>query len=413
MGRWLVGLLLGFPLSGGAQLPETVEHPPLAVSASLDRAAVLAAAVAHAPELRATEGAQSRAEVYDALANRLTVGRPQWDGVFLDDGPLTNAGLYEAEAGVQVNLWRPGQRAQARDLGGAAATVVPAQAEAITLDVAGRVRNALADLQQAESLLALERQILEDTRQLLEVTRTQFAAGSVSELDVLQVETLELAQQYTVLEAEAGLVDAELAYRVLTGLEVRPAQILPESRSPQTAVPTDHPQLAWLRARIDLARQEVDRARRDAAGSPSLRLGVRRERGGFAQPVIDTLGISVSVPFGGRQTVAAGSLDARNAQLALEIEWEQTRRALDAQLHEAAHGLEVAEAALGLQQRQSEIAARQWDMARTAFAVGEVTLNQVILALQQARRGESAFLLAEQSVHRLTGEYNQVIGELP
>jgi outer membrane protein TolC len=232
-------------------------------------------------------------------------------------------------------------------------------------------------------------------------------------MDVLQAEGLVLEQQREVARAEAALVDAEYDYRVLTGLAMRPATGFTEELAPLQTVPEEHPWLRYLSSEVAVERASVDRARRQARGSPTMSVGMRRDRGDAFQPYNNALALSFSVPFGGGSAVSTAVGDAESRRVETEVSLVSARRELMRQLHEVEHEMEMTKAALMLSAEQLELDRRRYDMAQIAFESGETDLLRAVAALQALQSTEQqhqSLLLREQA---LVSEYNQTIGVLP
>jgi len=199
------------------------DHQPLQISAELNFEEVYQAAHNLAPELPTGTARQQMADSYTALGQRWITNRPSWETNLIDDAALNNAGMREFEFGVKMDLWRPGQRSQAKALGSSYQGKASAWQRYFDLMIAGRVRAVLADISQAESIYLSEQQATAAAEQLLEITTGLFESGAVPELDLLQARGLLLEQRKLELQAEAELVDAERTYSVMTGLNIRPA----------------------------------------------------------------------------------------------------------------------------------------------------------------------------------------------
>jgi hypothetical protein len=404
-------LCLGVVFCGSATAQ--LDHEPLRTSSILNFESVYLAALGAAPEAPANSDRQQLAENYIALGERWITNRPSWQASYIDDGLLDDNGLREIETGVSVNLWRPGERSQAQYLGSSYQKRAEAWEGHFNWLIAGRVRMALANIVHAETLLALEGEATREAERLLEITTSLFENGAVPELDVLQVRSLLLEQHETELQAEATLVDADRSYSVLTALNIRPAQAHREQRSSLEDIQLDHPYLILLRSEIDLAQANIEKAKRAALGSPSLTLGVRRERGIRQQPYNDSFGVSFNVPFGGSAVVSAGTSSARSAKVDIEIRFAKALQQLTAELHEVEHELYLIEQTLELALERDELSQRHWEMSRAAFAAGENTLAQVVLAQQRAQSSSKKLQLLLIEQQRKITEFNQVVGETP
>lgn len=389
------------------------EHPPLQKSSSINFATAVEQALQLAPEEILQVSASEQADSAVFVADRWIVGSPVWQASLIDDRLQSDRGLRELESGIAVNLWRPGERQDARARGSAYEARSAALQRYLRWVIAGRVRSNLAELERADLQLSAARQSELDALQLLETTRRLQNAGAASALDVLQAENLWLQQSRMVLEASAALVDAERAWQVLTGLTVRPSDTHQETRSAQEEIEADHPLLAWHQSEISIRESDISDAERIARGSPSISLGLRRERGDWQQNYIDSVGVSVTIPITSRAVVAAGTTDARAARADTELVRLQALRELTAQLHEVEHELFTLEQALPLTQRQRDVSQQQWQMAQTAFNVGEADLTYVILALQRAHDSSREYELQLLRRQHLNTEYNQITGVLP
>lgn len=405
------GLLLSVPVTG--QEDHSDHHEPLQLSSAMSYATVFESALNHAPESMAGIVRQQQAQAYSDIGKSWVVGRPSMEFNYIDDGALDAAGLREIESGIQFNLWRPGERRDAGRLGQSFNSQLDAWFTYLQLIVAGRVRDVLYDISEAESMLALERQATTEADRLLEITNGLFDAGALAQLDVLQARSLLLEQQRSELHVEATLVDAEREYTVLTGLQLRPAQPYNESQITQEEISADHPVLRFLRSTVEIADANVSKVKREASGAPSMTLGVRRERGNRMQPYNDSLGLSFSVPFGGNASVSAGISDARREKVDAEIELLNVQRELNMQLHEVEHELFIVSESLQLSEDQATLNQQRYQMALIAFDVGEINLSQVIVSLQQARDSEKQLASLRLRQQRLFSEFNQTIGILP
>lgn len=389
------------------------EHPPLQKSSGIHFADAFEEALKQAPEDLLRHSARNQADSVASVAERWIVGTPAWQTSVIDDRLRSDRGQRELESGLTVNLWRPGERRNARARGTAYEQRSTALQNYLRWLVAGRVRSNLAELELADLQLAAARQAQQDAMQLLETTRRLQSAGAASALDVLQAESLWLQHGRLVLRASAAQVDAERTWQVLTGLPVRPADAHQETRATQEDIQPDHPLLALRQSEIIISESNIAEAERHAKGSPSVSLGVRRERGDWQQNYMESVGVSVSIPITNRAVVAAGSTDARAARTDTELARLQDLRALTAQLHEVEHELFTLEQALPLTERQNAVSKQQWQMAQTAFAVGETDLTHVIMAMQRVQESALEHQLQLQRQQHLISEYNQIIGVLP
>jgi outer membrane protein TolC len=404
-----MALLLLYAGSAWAAL----DHQALQRSDSLTFQQVFDSALDNAPEALSTASRQEQLRQYDQLSRRLFPGQPVLEANFIDDGPLDAVGLRELEAGLRLNLWRPGERQQSENLASNLSDLYQAWQTNLTLEVAGRVRAALWALQQADEVLQLELEALAETEQFASLAAAQLAAGSVPESDLLRARSLVMAQQQAVYEAEAELVDAEREYTVLTGLAVRPTVLFQEQQSSASEISISHPLLQFLQANVELARSKVQQTRLQAGESPSLSFGVRRERGSSQVDYIDSLGIGLSFPLGRSPAAARQVSDARRDQADMQVVLQRGKILLEQQLHEAEHQLYTARLNLELVGQQAELSEQQWEMASLAYELGETDALAVSLALQDLLAARKNHQAVQLRLNRLISDYNQSLGLLP
>lgn len=407
---WLLFVLGVF--SSSNSIAATLDHVPLEKNNHFTYADVFASALEAAPESISIPSRQEQAEQYSSLGDTFFTGRPQLQTSVIDDSPLTGVGLMELEARLSFMLWRPGEREQARELGSNYQRLNSAWKQNLEWEIAGRIRKVLADLQLAETILVLEKDALTGAEELYALTTALFESGAVSRLDLLQARSLVLQQQNFVFAAEAELVDAERNYTVHTELRVRPAIDYVESKSNLDEVPADHPLLNYLQANIDVAGSQVSNMRRQAAGSPTVGVGLRRERDMTGMDSIDSLGVSLNIPLGKSPMVTTQVSNARRQEADLMVARQQAYIQLNQALHEAEHEIYVTGQQLEVKTSQVDLNQERVAMARTAYELGETDFLQVALALQQLQiaRKELEMLILNQE--RLIMEYNQSLGVL-
>lgn len=395
-----------------AEAPRTAS-PSLPRSNEITFARIFEATLQHMPETLVSTALQQQAQSQTTLGRRWISGAPALEATVVDDGLMSDRGLQEWEAGVAVDLWRPGERRAAQAAGTAYHQRSAAWDNYLHWLTAGRIRDALADLERADLQLAAAHAAREQARRLLDTTRTLQAAGAVSRLEVLQAESQWLQHDRHILDAHATLADAEQRYTMLTGLSVRPDTTHQEATASMSSIPPQHPLLQLHDSELRISEAAVSEAERVARGSPSLSVGLRRERGGWGEPHIDSVGVSVSVPLASRSVVSAGTAQARTERSNAELARVLAMRDLTTQLQEARRALTAVDNGLHLAQREYEVNQQQWEMAQTAFSVGEIDLTDVILALQRAQASEYALAALRLRHHHLAAQYNQIIGVLP
>ena len=389
---------------------QELDHAPLITTQDLNFTTLLEQTLAHAPEALETEVRTEQAQAMVDVGESWIAGRPSAQLDYIDDQMLSNLGERELTYGITLPLWRSGERNTMQARGQQYNVQVAAWQEAFTLTMAGRLRQVLADMQDADTLLATEQHATADARQLLSIAESLHSAGETARRDVLQAQTLLLAQQRNELAAEAARVDAERKYQMLTGLNIRPEKPHIETLQTTEEVSPEHPLLRLLRSDIDLAAAEINKTELEALGNPTISIGSRRQRAGNQN---DALALSVTIPFGGRAHVNASTSSARRNKVDADVRYLNTYRELNLQLHEVAHELFTLNESLPLSKEQAQLARQQWEMAKTAFVSGETDISQVVIALQQKRRSARDLEVITLRQTRLITEFNQIVGVLP
>src|SRR5690606_19629165 len=149
-------------------------HAPLAINESLDFATLLEHSLQRAPALLEDPVRRQEAQDWLAAGRSWLAGRPSINLNYFDDSILDDRGQRELEYGLQLPLWRPGERDSALALGQRYEDQVPLWLQALSLELAGQLRTVLADIAEAESLLQLERESTANAEALVDTTRVLF-----------------------------------------------------------------------------------------------------------------------------------------------------------------------------------------------------------------------------------------------
>lgn len=415
---WLSAALGPRPLLAAALVPslllaQHVEHAPVVGDRQLTLGAVVQSALTHAPEALAVAARADQAAAFTANGRSWLAGRPNLQGLLYDDRTFQDTGLSEQEYWLQLPLWRPGER---RDMAALGADYQRQSAEwrhYLALLVSGSVRDLLANLEEADLLLALEQQATTDAETLRDLTARLVDSGAAARLDLMQAESLLLQQRKRLLDASAALVDAEVVYATTTGLQARPEPALQETLLEASEIPETHPLLEYLKTSIDVAEGTVRQAEISAKGNPQFGIGTRHQRADQFTAPLDTINLGFTIPFGGKGFVSSTTSAARRSKVDAEVELLAARRALALALHDAEHELDTVRAALPLAREQAALAEQRSRMAQTAFEVGELTMVQVVPALQDARSSQRELLQLQLREQRLISYYNQALGNVP
>jgi cobalt-zinc-cadmium efflux system outer membrane protein len=397
----------------GAGRPAHV-HEPLRVEPDLSWQTLIGDTMAGYPSVASVEARAAEAGVLTERGARWLAGAPVLYFGYLTDAPLDRLGQREYDAAVELPLWRAGQRTAARSVGQFATAESAAARGALRWQVAGLLRSSLWDINEAANEVERARESLGVAAQLAQAVERRNAAGDLPLRDVLLARSAMLDKRVDLIEAQARLLDAERAYRSLTGLDARPADVS-EPLTQTEDFDEHHPLLALANAEIDRTRAELEFVDRQVRGNPVLSIGPHRQRDPLGTLYSNSLTVAVTVPVGGKSRRAT-SADRARAQRALtdaEARRAALERQLDLDLHEAEHTLLVVEQSLDVADRRAELAQRQWRMGQTAFAQGEIELRE-LLRLQDAALADVRELRRLRIARQRTiAELNQAVGEVP
>jgi len=412
----LATTLLATPVSGqaiGSALEaHDHEHDPLTVDPSLTFSAIVEATYIRFPTLAELDARDLQARSWLDRSRSWTANRPVVSFRYQTDRWGDDAGLDEYETGIQLSLWKWGERSSTRVLGQAYGAETRAAEASVRWEIAGALRDIVWQIARAERETVLVEQAHEIASQLASAIRRRYELGDVALGDVLLAETAELETETLVIGADSALVDAERAYRLFTGLESRP-NFAAETLSSKTGIDGDHPALTLARTQVARARAEQDRIRRSAMTHPTITVGPRRERGVTGAPFEESIGIVLAVPFGGNAHVRSSVTDAGRAVGEAVSAEQRIARDLDLALHEASHGLSVARKNLVTARRRAELATRRYAMGESAYRKGELELIELLTLQRVAIDAERQVLEYEIGTSRQTAMYNQAVGVMP
>lgn len=408
-------LLAGYAL---AQEPLPVadhphsNHAEIAVSATLTIDQVLQAAINLAPQRKLSGTYQQLAEDQRSAGESLVASAPRLNMSYWDDEANDATGLREMEAGIEVDLWQWGQKHNAQQLADSFREGSESWQAYLHLMIAGEVRAMLHQLAEADARVEHAKRAVDAAETLLRASQKMFSTGATSRNELLQSEALVLEARQYLLRQQAEQVDAERGYFLLTGLRERPAQFA-EMAPLQVDISPGHPQLRFLSALRQQQANQVESERFAAGDNTTVSFGMRRERGSSQEPDIESLGIAISIPFGGSSHRRAKASAAAVALTEADIRLQQAQRRLAMQLHETEHQLGVVEESITYARQSRDLLKERWTMTQKAFSLGESTIQPTILALREYRESQLQLRLLELQRNALTSALKQTVGELP
>ena len=415
MAVMLIFLAISPALAVGQSLPHA--HSELFRSDEITFDMMVSAAMQQSSESLLLASKRNQADAYAGASDGILPGQYTWRAQVFDDGATENQGIRETEMGIDIGLWRRGERNAARMLSTSYGKRVELFDRYLLWLSSGRVRQALAALNDADNVLTGEQEIAENLKAIEDVVLAMLTEGAVAEAELLRVQAEVLDQELRILDAEAALVDAERNYQMVTGLAIRPLENLVEplphfgNEFSQLEVAEDHPLLQMLRQEVEVFKGGAERIRFNARNRTTISVGVRREEIGAMAPNTDTLSIGISIPLGGMRQSRPLVEDALGVAADAEVSLHQAQRSLQSSLHEAAHELDVITEALSVNSRRKALAERRVAMTLAAFDEGEASLEDVLRVRRALSSIDRELNSLEAEKFRRIGEFRQAQGD--
>ena len=327
-------------------------------------------------------------------------------------------GKQEYEIELAAPLWLPGQQAARKTEAESRIDDLNAKRAALRTELAGELREAWWSLAAARNAKALALRRHDTARELENDVRRRYQVGELSRIDANLALTEVHAAAAELGDAEATLLQAEQTLRILTGT-VAPADLAEEApatrRNPGAAsgTPGEHPLIAAAAAAARSARARLAVADESRRAAPELALRVVRERGDFAEPYANTVGVRLKIPFSSgalvRRETSAAQAEADQA----EAEWRRTETRVRLDEQRARSGLQSAEQQFVMARERRELSTENLRLGEKAFALGEYDLA-AFLRIRATAYDAEAFL-SRQSVARAAAisRLNQALGVLP
>jgi cobalt-zinc-cadmium efflux system outer membrane protein len=330
-------------------------------------------------------------------------------------------GQQEYEVELATPLWLPGQKAAREDAAASQIDEVPAKRVALALGAGRRAARGVVERwpRRATPGRWQARRVDDGACALESDVRRRFRAGDLSRIDGNLAQSEVLAAEAELIEAEAACCrrnsPARADWRQRAGRragEESPTPIAarePVQRHRRTRCWPPPPLPRAARGRATTVAAESRRC------APELALRVVRERGDFAEPYANSIGVRLTIPFSsgalvrrdklGRQAEASQA-DAEMLRCAEPLSNSMTERARRAISLPPERQLAMAE-------DRRALAADNLRLAEKAFALGESDLT-TLLRIRAAAFEAEAFL-DRQRVARAAAisRLNQALGALP
>lgn len=323
-----------------------------------------------------------------------------------------NDNLKEYEAGVELPLWRLGERRASKKVARDMQHEADRFADWIRWQLAGVLRSSLWRVELTANRVQRAEKAAHVSADLLNSIERQVGLGILPRSDLLQAKQDRLHSEIRLIEAQVEYANAVRAYRIITGQAVRPADFR-ESRSTKTGIDEQHPALAYSAAQLTRATAEYRLEKQSGTSNPALLLGARSERGGDDTSYEDSVGISLSYPFGfgahANAAVAAAGSRTAEARAAHRAQLQS----LEVAVYDATETLAGAEREFRLATEMNELAQQHLSMSLKAFELGEINLMTFLMIKETAYDAEVSASEKDIAWQSAVAEYNQAVGELP
>ena len=374
------------------------------------------------PQAAALDARDAEAKAAREVAARITPEPGSISIGSLNDRLNRNLGRQEWEVEFATPLWLPGQKLARVAEAASRIDEAVAKRAALRLELAGEVREAWWALAFARNAKTLAAQRRNTAHALSTNVRRLFEAGEVSRIDTNLAQNELHAADAEMIETDLSLLQAEQVLRSLTGAPA-PADLAAETRVEKsmtlllagdaTISPKSHPQLVVAAATSRSARARVKVAIETRRAAPELALRVVRERGDFAEPYANSVGITLKVPFSSAAQVRreTSSAQAEADQADAELVRVQTRVQLVAVRAERA--LQATERQLAMAAEGHALSAENLLLTERAFSLGESDLATLLRVRAAAYDAEAFFSRQRVARAAAQSQLNQSLGVLP
>lgn len=366
-------------------------------------------ALQHSPERTRLEAMNERSRALFKRAENLLGSQPSLNLAGRSDQWQSDEGVREYQLGVDLPMWRLGERRAGRELAETTAEWVSAEWNDIRLEMSGTLRELIWDYAQAENALDSAASALEMARKTESDMARRAKLGELSRSDLLLAQQQTLQREQESISAIAEQEHVLMRYETITGTRRLPYQWR-EQKTSIDEITDSHAGLYTLLKAVERARSEIALLRKKRGDPVTVGLTGYHTRGDVGSDFNDSLELTVGIPFGPKsyRDVALAELQQNAADA--EARLIKRRRELKADLHDAEHELHLIEGALIIAEKSRLLAEEQLRMAQTAFKVGESNLFVLLLVQNktvQARRNYRESRIARQ---RSIADYNQAVG---
>ncbi|WP_081700172.1 TolC family protein [Azonexus hydrophilus] len=327
-----------------------------------------------------------------------------------------DTGAAEVELGLAIPLWLPGERRASQGLAGAEAALLDARLASQQWQLAGSLRTAWWEWQQARESQLLAEGRLAAAERLRDDVGRRVKAGDLARSDLHQAELAVAVAEAELAEASGAQALAAGDLQALTGKA--PADVAAAGETPPAETPADdwldrHPQVRWLQAVAEQARQQQVLARTRNRPPPEITVATRQERDarGAQRDQSWALGVRIPLSAGARhdQAVAEASAGRTEAEIAAQRERERLQQAAAL----AARQVALAQTRLAAAEKGFRLASENLRLFDKSFRLGETDLPTRLRIEHEAFVAERKLHQARLQLAASLSARRQALGLLP
>jgi len=406
-------LLAVFLAMNSAQAADTGhEHPTLTADPGLTLSELVTRTLSHAPSLSELDSQAEFADAWNTRSANWLGGAPALSLRYQTDQFNRDAGLEEYEAGLELPLWRWGEKSASRAFASSLARENLDAKAHLRWEIAGMVRRYLWRIAEAEVDHTMAERFAEIATTVLTKVERAHELGDTAFGEVLIARSNRLQASNRLLEKEAALLDAERAYAILTQDTVRP-EFTSEKLSKLTALPAEHVSIAWLNSQVARASAARERIGKSSRGRPALTIGPKVEQAPNDPRSYPSVGLTLRFPIATNAYAGPEIASASRALATTIAERDRQLRRLRLMFHEAAHELVVIREQLSAAAESATLARQQIEMGNKAYEAGELNLLNLLLIQNSALAAERQAALLDVAHSRAIAQYNQAVGDTP
>lgn len=375
-------------------------------------AEALEQAWARHPQAAALAAREAEAAARAELAAGLTPGPAAIALGTLGDRLNGNRGREEWEVELSAPLWLPGQQAARQAQAEGASAEIAARRAALRLQVAGELREAWWAVAAARNARDMADRRAETASGLETDVERRFRAGDLARVDANLAHNERLAAEAELVDTETALLQAEQAYRALTGV-APPASLAEEVTAPLSEPGDNHAQLAAAAAAMRAARSRVKVAEQTPRDAPEFALRLVRDRGNFSEPYANAVGVKLTIPFASAPRLRQEALAATAEAAEADAELARTRLKLQLEAEKARAELDAAERQFAMAKERRALTADTLSLTEKSFALGESDLTALLRVRTSALEADALFNRQRVARAAAHSRLKQVLGVLP